>query len=168
MEATNKLVLDRVFDAPIKTVWMAFSKAEYLSVWWGPTGFETIVKHFDFQVGGRYHFAMKGADGTMMWALFRYEEIDEHKQIVFLTSFSDEVGAIAKAPAVPFGEHWPLEIRNHITFEDLGEQTRVQLVGTPINVTTIEEVTFVEHIGSMQSGFGAAFDRLKTLLETHK
>ena len=35
-----------------------------LSRWWGPEGFSTTTRAFEFRVGGEWDFVMHGPDGT--------------------------------------------------------------------------------------------------------
>lgn len=39
----NKLYLTRLYDAPVKTVWEAWTDPVHLAKWWGPRGF-TITR----------------------------------------------------------------------------------------------------------------------------
>ena len=158
------LIIERTFQAPIKQVWSAFSRGELLAKWWGPKGMETTVKQFEFKVGGRFHYCMKGPDGSSMWGLFVYKELEPIVRMVLVNSFSNEAGEIVAPPVIPFGENWPLEIRNTFTFEADGEVTHMQMVSVPINATAESAATFEGHIESMQQGFGAAFDQLEHLL----
>ena len=42
----------------------AFTEVRHLSHWWGPEGFTTTTRSFEFLVGGEWDFVMHGPDGT--------------------------------------------------------------------------------------------------------
>ncbi len=42
----------------------AFTEVRHLSRWWGPEGFTTTTRSFEFRVGGEWDFVMHGPDGT--------------------------------------------------------------------------------------------------------
>lgn len=164
----QELRITRIFAAPIALVWEAFSTAEHLSKWWGPKGFTTLVKAFEFTPNGRFHYGLQDASGNIMWGLFVYRKIEEPTQVVFTNAFSNEAGETVPAPEVPFGKHWPLEILNTITFEDRGDTTLVRMVSYPVNPSAETAQTFHGNIANMEMGFGATFDNLAAHLEAMK
>lgn len=62
--ADREIVIARVIDAPRELVFEAFTEARHLSHWWGPHGFTTTTRAFEFRVGGEWVFVMHGPDGT--------------------------------------------------------------------------------------------------------
>jgi uncharacterized protein YndB with AHSA1/START domain len=92
------LYLERVFNAPRELVFKAFSQAEHLKRWWGPTGWTLPVCTVDFRPGGTWHFCMECVDesqtffGYKSWGIAVYKEIVEPERIVYTDSFSDEEG----------------------------------------------------------------------------
>ncbi len=62
--ADREIVISRVIDAPRELVFEAFTAVRHLSQWWGPTGFTTTTRSFEFVVGGAWDFVMHGPDGT--------------------------------------------------------------------------------------------------------
>ncbi|MGY1615558.1 SRPBCC family protein [Geodermatophilus sp. SYSU D00691] len=63
-EADREIVISRVIDAPRELVFEAFTEVRHLSRWWGPEGFTTTTRSFEFRVGGEWVFVMHGPDGT--------------------------------------------------------------------------------------------------------
>ena len=51
--ADREIVISRVIGAPRELVFEAFTRVEHLSRWWGPEGFTTTTRSFEFRVGGR-------------------------------------------------------------------------------------------------------------------
>src|ERR1700759_5374601 len=62
--ADREIVISRVIDAPRELVFEAFTEVRHLSQWWGPEGFTTTTRAFEFRVGGVWDFVMHGPDGT--------------------------------------------------------------------------------------------------------
>ena len=60
----REIVISRVIDAPRELVFEAFTEVRHLSRWWGPNGFTTTTRSFEFRVGGVWDFVMHGPDGT--------------------------------------------------------------------------------------------------------
>src|SRR6195256_5351739 len=62
--ADRELVISRVINAPRELVFEAFTEVRHLARWWGPDGFTTTTRAFEFRVGGAWDFVMHGPDGT--------------------------------------------------------------------------------------------------------
>jgi uncharacterized protein YndB with AHSA1/START domain len=62
--ADREIVISRVIDAPRELVFEAFTEVRHLSRWWGPEGFTTTTRAFEFCAGGEWDFVMHGPDGT--------------------------------------------------------------------------------------------------------
>ena len=60
----REIVVSRRIGAPREVVFEAFTEVRHLSRWWGPEGFTTTTRAFEFCVGGEWDFVMHGPDGT--------------------------------------------------------------------------------------------------------
>jgi uncharacterized protein YndB with AHSA1/START domain len=61
------LFTERRLPEPPDRVWRAFADPAQLARWWGPDGFTSEFEHFDFRLGGDWHFWMVGPDGKRYW-----------------------------------------------------------------------------------------------------
>src|ERR1700754_1286090 len=70
--ADREIVISRVINAPRELVFEVFTEVRHLSQWWGPEGFTTTTRAFEFRVGGEWDFVMHGPDGTdyQEWIFF--------------------------------------------------------------------------------------------------
>ena len=59
---SNEIVSSRIFNAPVKDAFRAWSDPCHLKNWWGPAGFTNTFHEFDFRAGGKWHFIMHGPD----------------------------------------------------------------------------------------------------------
>jgi uncharacterized protein YndB with AHSA1/START domain len=120
MAATNSLDLSsdlrsiigmREFDAPRELVFSAFTDPTHLARWWGPNGFTTTTSSFDLRPGGVWRFVMHGPDGRDYQNRITFEEVVRPERLVYRHGGGDDVE--------------PLQLRQTITFEDLGGRTRI-------------------------------------------
>lgn len=93
------LIIEAVVDGSRDKVWQFYADKESFEKWWGPEGWETTAKEFDFRPGGRVHYDMHCIDknqgewyGQHSWGLMNIQEIDEGSRIVFEDAFTDETG----------------------------------------------------------------------------
>ena len=73
----------RVFAAPRKSLFDAFRDPDKLARWWGPEGFTSTFREFDFRPDGMWSFTMHGPDGTDYPNVVRFKEIVGPEKIVF-------------------------------------------------------------------------------------
>jgi len=79
--ADREIVISRTIDAPRERVFAAFTEVRHLSQWWGPTGFSTTTRAFEFRVGGDWDFVMHGPDGTDYQEWITWTEITPPERI---------------------------------------------------------------------------------------
>ena len=82
--ADREIVITRVISAPRELVFEAFTEVRHLSRWWGPEGFTTTTRAFEFRVGGEWDFVMHGPDGTDYQEWISWTEIVPPKRIEML------------------------------------------------------------------------------------
>jgi uncharacterized protein YndB with AHSA1/START domain len=153
--------ITRHYDRPLAKVWRAWSEASALQQWWGPKGCAIEVRRFEFQPGGFFHYAMRFPGAEPMWGRFNYREIEPQKRLVWLNSFANERGGIARAP---FSDECPLEIENSVSFAESAGRTTVALRATPFGELPAERRYFAELCPSLNEGYGGTFDQLGEFL----
>ncbi len=79
--ADREIVISRVITAPRELVFEAFTEVRHLSRWWGPEGFTTTTRSFEFRVGGEWDFVMHGPDGTDYQEWISWTEISPPDRI---------------------------------------------------------------------------------------
>ena len=82
--ADLEIVISRVIDAPRELVFEAFTAVRHLARWWGPEGFSTSTRSFEFRVGGVWEFVMHGPDGTDYSEWITWTEIVPPERIALL------------------------------------------------------------------------------------
>jgi len=87
----REIVMTRVFKAPRKLVFDAWTKPELVRRWLlGPPGWTMPVCEIDLRVGGAYRFVWLGQDGTTMGMGGVYREIVIPERIVNTQLFDQD------------------------------------------------------------------------------
>ncbi len=132
-EEERTVAIERLVSAPRAVVFDAFTSVDHLSAWWGPDGFTTTTRAFEFREGGEWEFTMRGPDGTVYAEWIQWRTIVAPERIVLL-----------------HGEYAgdPNAFDSVFTFDEVGEQTRVTLTTVfstkQLRDTAVEEYHAVE------------------------
>ncbi|MFY9153380.1 MAG: SRPBCC domain-containing protein [Prolixibacteraceae bacterium] len=157
--------ISRSLQVSSEQIFDAWTKAFHLEKWWAPRGFELEIIKLDLNIGGKFHYNMKTADGYQMWGRFIYTEIQKPHRLSFVNSFSNAGGKITQAP---FSDDWPREIINELTLSELNGKTKITLKAAPVNAGELAIQTFEANFESLMLGFTGTFDRLEEhLLQTN-
>jgi uncharacterized protein YndB with AHSA1/START domain len=79
----DDLVITRLFDAPRRLVFEAWSSAEHVSRWFAPRPLTMPRCEVDFRPGGAFRFVMRAPDGTEYPFEGVFREIVVPERIVF-------------------------------------------------------------------------------------
>ena len=79
----REIVLSRVFDAPRRLVFEAWTMKEHLTEWFGPQGFATTTREIDVRVGGTWRFDMVAPNGKLFDNRVTFLEIRAPDLLVF-------------------------------------------------------------------------------------
>lgn len=86
--ADREVIITRVYDAPARLLYLAYSKPEHVVRWFGPKGWPLTKCEMDFRVGGEFHFQMTSSDGELGPPFGgKYLEIVPEKKLVYDTGF---------------------------------------------------------------------------------
>lgn len=72
MTPIKEASFERVYDAPVKTVWQAWTDPEMLKKWWGPQGVTIPECEVDLKVGGRLYIVMQATEAMGEYAGTRW------------------------------------------------------------------------------------------------
>ena len=151
----NTLTLSRTFDAPKEKLWRAYADKDWFTQWWGPEGWETTVKEFTFEPGGRNHYCMKCVDqnqgewfGQESWGLMEFSDINEPASFTYTDYFSDSEGN--KTDGMPALE---------ITVEFVEEDGKTTIVSHS-QAQSAEEIEKLLAMG-MVEGYSSSCDKLE-------
>lgn len=162
----KSITLHRIFAAPVKLVFKAFTEPNHVSKWWGPHAMINPVCQIDLRVGGEYCFVMRGPDGTDYPMKGVYTAIEKNKKISFSVDLSQhpkEWFEMIKQKAAGVYNPAQLITSISITFEKLNESN------TKISVTSDFESNIVRDVFlkmGMKEGWAESFEKLDHQLIT--
>jgi len=144
----REIVMTRVFDAPRKLIFDAFTKPELLKQWLlGPPGWSMPVCEIDLRVGGRYRYVWRrDSDGTEMGCGGVYREIVPPERLVHTEQFDN--------PWYP-GESLITTLLDE-------QQGKTTLTATMLYESRAARDGILK--SGMESGVAASYDRLAELL----
>jgi uncharacterized protein YndB with AHSA1/START domain len=64
LPSEREFALTRVFDAPRRLVFEAWTKPEHVRRWYGCEAFTLLVCDIDLRIGGAYRYTMRAPDGV--------------------------------------------------------------------------------------------------------
>lgn len=79
----NELYIERLFDAPVKMVWEAWTDPKQVAMWWGPRGFTITTKNKDVRPGGTWIYTMHGPDGVDYPNKTVFLEVEKYSRLVY-------------------------------------------------------------------------------------
>lgn len=152
------LIIEREFNAPKEKVWQAYADKETFEKWWGPEGWETTAKEFNFTQGGRVHYGMKCVDerqgewfGQTSWGVMVIDTVDAPNSFTYSDYFSDEDGTLNQDMPV-------LKITN----EFVEENGKAKLISRSV-ADSAEQIEELIKMGMLQ-GFESQLTKLDELL----
>jgi len=143
-EKNRTLSLKKIFNAPVKLVWEAWTKPEHLVQWWAPKGMNVNVIEHNFKAGGKWKYSMPMPDGNLFISEGTYLEIVPYKKIVTTADFK------------PMTEG----VEMYVEFEEDGDKTNF----TFSIVHASEEYCKQQEKMGFYNGWGSAFDRMEVLI----
>lgn len=159
MSDLPEYVLERIFDAPREMVWRSWTDPELLARWYGP-GVETIIHEFDLKPGGAWLNEMKWGETSDLSKMV-FQEVVVNEKMVWHHSSTDAEWNIISNQRMP---NWPRVLLTTVTFEDVGEKTKVRLSQVPIEASAEEIACFAEMMAGMDKGWGSGFALIEEIL----
>ncbi len=142
----NELYITRVYDAPVKMVWEAWTDPAHVAKWWGPRGFTLTTHSKDLRAGGHWNYTMHGPDGTDFPNITTYHEVEKYRRLVY------DHGA---------NETQPPLFRVTVDFTDIKGKTKMEMTMALATAEAAKEIKkFIKHAGG-----DSTWDRLAEYLE---
>lgn len=129
------MVLTRIINAPVRTVWGAWMNPETLPKWWGPDGFSCRTIRIDLRQGGDWVFDMIAPDGTVFPNHHRYVLVEAERRIEY---------------TLHWGENGPKHADASADFEDVGAATKLTL---SMVFATAQEFEDAKGFGAVALGY---------------
>ena len=152
----EKIVIERVFDAPVDLIWQMWTQPEHFKNWYGPQGFSMPVAEMDVRVGGKHLFCMEmqTPEGSMkMWSTGEYIEVLPNERLIYTDSPADENGNVVSPSAYGMEGEYPAMTVVTVLLEDLGGRTKMVMTHTGV-------------AGGAKDGWEQAFAKMAAHIET--
>lgn len=146
MAENNEIKITRLYDAPVKVVWDAWTDSEQVAQWWGPRGFTITTHSKDLRVGGHWDYTMHGPDGVDYPNKTKYFVVEECSKLVYDHGANDTQGPL---------------FRVTVLFSEEQGKTKMEMTMTlPTAEAAAETKKFIQ-----KAGGNATWDRLAEYLE---
>jgi uncharacterized protein YndB with AHSA1/START domain len=157
MQPVKEVEFDRTFDAPLETVWKAWTDPELLKQWWGPDN--TIIPEceVDLRVGGRFYIVMEASGGMGEYKGTRWPMEATYTMV----EPNAKLNYDAKAWTEGMEATTQIEQVSELTLTDEGGKTKMHLKAT-INKAGPDAGGAAE---GMQYGYNQQFDKLTAFLK---
>lgn len=87
---SNEIRITRLYDAPLETVWEAWTDPKQVAQWWGPRGFTLTTHSKDLRSGGNWDYTMHGPDGVNYPNKTKYLEVEKYARLVYDHGANDD------------------------------------------------------------------------------
>lgn len=154
----KELLITHLFDAPRAIVFRAWTDPEQLKHWYAPDGCTIEFKSIDPTQGGSFHSCIHDPIHGDCWIKGQYLEVTAPEKLVFSMVMSDQDGNAVSAVQAGKTEDWPEEQVTTVTFEPIGNQTKVSIH------QTVSEAA-AKKTGAYQSWINM-FEKLNLMLST--
>jgi len=145
-DKSNEIRITRVYDAPVKMVWDAWTDPAQVAQWWGPRGFTLTHHSKDLRPGGSWVYTMHGPDGKDWPNKTLYHVVEPYKRLVYDHGASDDAPPLFRVTA---------------TFTDEKGKTRLDMTMTLATPEIAQETRkFIK-----KAGGESTWDRLAEYLD---
>lgn len=144
--ASSEIRLTRVYDAPVRAVWDAWTIPAQVEKWWGPRGFTLTTHSKDLRVGGTWRYTMHGPDGVDYPNVTKYFVVEPCKKLVYDHGATDDT---------------PPLFRVTVTFTEANGKTTMEMTSSLPSPEAAREMTKL----IKKAGGNATWDRLAEHLD---
>ena len=129
VEATPKrdLTFTRRFDAPLESVWKAWTEAEQVKRWWGPTGFTCPLANMDVREGGTSLVCMSAPGYGDLYSTWQYQAIAPMERIEYIHNLADKDGNKIDPAKMGMPPDFPQDQRHAVTFKTVDGKTELTI-----------------------------------------
>lgn len=158
MEAS--VIVSRVFNARIESMWKLWTDPELVKQWWGPDLFNCPMARIDFREGGVSLVCMqapKEFGGATTYSIWTYTKIIPHERIEFTQSLADKNGVTQDPTTLGMPPDFPHAVPTIVTFKAISnEQTEM---------TVTEYADFGQTRRFAQMGMEQCFGKMERILQ---
>lgn len=156
MKSIKEIEFERTYDAPLETVWQAWTDPKMIKQWWGPNDVSVPECEVDLRVGGRIYIVMEAGEamgsfkGTRWPMEGTFEVVEEPSKLSYT----------AKAWTEGQEETTKIEQVNELTMTNENGKTKLKVKATVNKIGPNAKMA----IEGMQWGYNQQLDKLDKFL----
>jgi uncharacterized protein YndB with AHSA1/START domain len=152
---SDRITIERVYDADLEDVWDLWTTKDGLESWWGPEGFTVTVKKLDLRKDGELLYDMIAAAPEMVAFMkqngmptitetrLRYTEVVPRERLAWITVAdfvpgmgAYDVGTVLELASTPAG------VRMRLTFDRMHDEewTKRAVMGNESQLRKLEKL----------------------------
>jgi uncharacterized protein YndB with AHSA1/START domain len=162
-EAHADYILERVFAAPIQTVWRTWTEPALFARWYKPDPkCETAVLQHELRPGGVMRYEMRFGNMPTHYERWIFDLIEPPSRLRWKQTLTDVAGNIVANPRMP---DWPRVMLTTIELQSRGDGTLQRLTWQPYEASAAELAAFRSAAPFLEKGWAGGFNNLGELLK---
>lgn len=149
----HRILVKRIFHAPLSLVWRSWTEAELLEKWFGPQPYQVSTLEMNFKEGGHWTYRLEAEGQETQWGRTEYHRIAFEEFFTASDLFLNQ--DLDKIPEIPVSQ-W------RIDFSQDGEFTRIEVETRYPKKEDLENMI----AWGYQEGFQTVMDQLDQLMAT--
>ena len=138
----NSVLVERIFDTPVDTLWKIWTEPELIMRWFGADPNGTVQSaQMDLRVGGKHEVSFMDSDGTSHTALGEFTLVELHSRLHYSWEWRSESGHISEV---------------EVQFVPMGNKTKLILVHKNLSPDS-------KH--GYEMGWNGAFDKVERVVK---
>ena len=156
-EPKKELTITRTFDAPVASVWRAWTDKNLVAKWWGPRGVTIPECELEPSVGGKFNLVMLagkelGPAEGMRWPMrSTFKEVVPQRKLVFVGDAIDEKQDAMISSLIT------------VNFEEEGGKTKLSIQIKVIKMVVSQQAEFA--LRGMEAGWIQQTEKLGEFLQ---
>jgi len=125
---TRDIIISRILNAPVSTVWKLWTDPEAVMQWWGPEDYTSPAAQIDLREGGSYLFSMQAPSeqgGQVSYTGGTYAKVAPMQRLEFTQNLTDAEGVLLPAGALPDG--FSQNVYTIVEFKDVNGLTELTI-----------------------------------------
>jgi uncharacterized protein YndB with AHSA1/START domain len=160
MQNKKELILEKVINAPSKSVWKAWTDPDMLKQWWGPDNVTIPECEVDLRVGGKFYIVMEAGE-----AMGPYKGTKWPMQAEFtVVEPTSKLSYDAEAWTLGLEKETTIEQTTEITLTDEKDKTKISIKAVIHKVGPKAEMA----VQGMEAGFTQQLAKLDKFLGGNK
>lgn len=95
--SNSKVIIERIFDVRVETLWKTWTDPDYIKQWFGSDPFGTVQKvDIDLTIGGKFRIQFSDSDTSVHTARGQYLNIDECVNLKMTWEWESELNQVSE------------------------------------------------------------------------